>query len=188
MRGGRGADLAKQVGTGAHQGAVQLSEEFDRQGMIRDPHSHAGQSRRDQLGDFFPLGQNEGEWPGPESPRQLLGDRRDRLHHPLEPVRPGEVHDEWIKMGSPLDGEDPGNRRRLEQIRPQPVHGLGGKRTDAPGSQQFGGPRHLGGRQPFGDPATGPRHGLTALPVREPSEQVPSRGHAGHRASRHAQG
>ncbi len=118
--------------------------------MGRTAQSYRGQATGDVVPDPRSPVQDQGQRSRPVLLRQDVG----VVRYSCRPLRQrrcrGEVHDDRVTGGPPLDLVDAPDGGRVRGVRAQPVHGLGGEGHQLAVAQCLNRPRYVGGDDPFG--------------------------------------
>lgn len=124
----RGTDRAETVGRWRRHTATERREQRAGDRMVGHPQRDRLQTAGDRAGNTAAPTKNQGHRARPET----VSDAARRVGHLRDPVgeltRPAEVHDQRVRRGPPLHGEDTLHRVDVLRVRAEPVHGLGRER------------------------------------------------------------
>ena len=133
-----GESPVKRLALGAAMGTPAGAKQSQRHRMRRHPQPHGTEPRRDNIRNARLLGKHQGKRAGPVAPAQFLGRVRPvsrQLAGRLE--RRPRGRSAGLVDGRPFTSKMRATACRVERVRSQAVHGLGGKGHQPAGADQF---------------------------------------------------
>ncbi len=144
LRGG-GADVAEWIGAWSGESPLAQADDFLKQGVGRHSYGDTGKSCGYEVGNVRPLGEDQGEWTGPEGfgEEQGLGGGHGYF---MQLAQTGDMDDERIMVGTSFGRKNRFAGGDIERICGESVNGFRGNRHKIAACERGGEAAQIGGR------------------------------------------